>query len=549
MKSYYRFVGALALFSLVACNSKQVDYLPFQESEDGYWGLIDRKGKVLFAEEFENYICGINEGVLLTTDDDGKYQFYTVEKKPKLISEGYKDAGVFNGGFAPIVMKDEWIKFINKKGEIVSELKEIDGLQVEWISGFHYGVAIYLLEDGSRGLIDTKGKVLTAPQKVGLDFCREQNMLSYGKVIDNEILIVEYADATLLLNYKDYIKANNSKALYQLDKEKHTASFYANSNLYCISTKRKHIIMDGKKEVLEITKDSKCFNIYDIKGKYLLYSNENGDKKGIMDMKGNVVIRPKYRFLTFMDEKTLLCSTNSEVFKLIDVKDNVISSNVDIHEDVYEGMVNFRFHEGIACLINEDEDFYFSDKKGDPIDNKTYHNIRETYECFVNSDFFNVNKFIRNYEITETGVAGIGFNTTTDEFIELDLGDYDYYDEDELLYKYYDEDEIEFYEYVNGLKMEFYATFTEPIVTRQQGYKDWNDECELERLIVGFELTGESKDRGDVIFDGLCNHMMGKCTSYQRNSDTNVSLFFSGDKEVRLINDKEDNIIAIVYFM
>ena len=62
MKSYYRFVGALALFSLVACNSKQVDYLPFQESEDGYWGLIDRKGKVLFAEEFENkYISQGNE--------------------------------------------------------------------------------------------------------------------------------------------------------------------------------------------------------------------------------------------------------------------------------------------------------------------------------------------------------------------------------------------------------------------------------------------------------------------------------------------------------
>lgn len=548
MKSYYRFVGALALFSLVACNSKQVDYLPFQESEDGYWGLIDRKGKVLFAEEFENYICGINEGVLLTTDDDGKYQFYTVEKKPKLISEGYKDAGVFNGGFAPIVMKDEWIKFINKKGKVISELKEINGLQVESVSPFHFGVAIYRLEDGSAGLIDIKGTVLTSPQRVGINFCTKANFLS-SAVVENENLLIEYSDAVLLIHYKDFINGKYNRALYRLDEEKHTPYFYKNSHYYCIDTKKKHIIMDGSKEILTIDRDSKNSYIYDIMGKHMLFSNENGDKKGIMDMKGNVVIRPKYRFLTFMDEKTLLCSTNSEDFKLIDVKDNVISSNVDIHEDVYEGMVNFRLHEGIACLINEDEDFYFSDKKGDPIDNKTYHNIRETCECFVNSDFFNVNKFIRNYEITETGVAGIGFNTTTDEFIELDLGDYDYYDEDELLYKYYDEDEIEFYEYVNGLKMEFYATFTEPIVTRQQGYKDWNDECELERLIVGFELTGEYEDRGDVIFDGLCNHMMGKCTSYQRNSDTNVSLFFSGDKEVRLINDKEDNIIAIVYFM
>ena len=342
MKAFSRFVSAVALLSLVACNSKQVEYLPFQESEDGNWGLIDRKGNVLFSDEFENKIEGVSEGVLRTTDDDGKYQFYTVEKKPKLICEGYEDAGNFNGGFAPVVMKDEWIKFINKKGKIVSELKEIDGLQVEWISSFHFGIAIYRLEDGSRGLIDCKGTVLTAPKRVGIDFCTEDKFLS--SVIENENLIIEYSDATILIHYKDFIDGKTDKALYRLDKEKHDAYFYKNSNYYCVSTKKKHIIMDGRKEILTISRDSKNSYIYDIKGKHLLFGNEDGDKKGVMDMKGNIVVRPKYSFLTFMDEKMLLCSTKGKDFKIIDIKDKVISNNVDIHEDVvYGDLLTFHF--------------------------------------------------------------------------------------------------------------------------------------------------------------------------------------------------------------
>lgn len=551
MKAYSRFVSAVALLSLIACSSKQVEYLPFQESEGGNWGLIDRKGNVLFTDEFENEILGVSEGVLRTTDDDGNYQFYTVEKKPKLICEGYKDAGNFNGGFAPIVMKDEWIKFINKKGKIVSELKEINGLQVEWISSFHYGMAIYRLEDGSRGLIDNKGTVLTAPMRVGIDFCTEDNFLS-SVVVENENLIIEYSDATILIHYKDFIDGKIDKALYRLDKEKHNAYFYRNSNYYCVSTKNKHIIMDGRKEILTISRDSKNSYIYDIKGKYLLFGNENGDKKGIMDMKGNIVIRPKYGFLTFIDEKMLFCSAKGKDIKIIDVKDNVVSNNVDIHEAVVYGeFTNSQLYDGIVCLINEDEEYYFANKQGEPINDNTYYTISDISiaEATVASDFFNVKKLIRELEITETGTAGFGFNTTLGEFIELDVEDLYYEpDEDDLLSRYYNEDELEYYKYINGLKLEIYASFSEPIVTRVQGYKDWNENCELKRILAGFMLTGEYEDKGEIIFDGLYDYFMGKCVNHQTNSDADTSFLFGGEKEVRLIYNKENNSIVICYF-
>lgn len=548
MKVCSRFVSAIALCSLVACNSKQVEYLPFQESEDDNWGLIDRKGHVLFTDEFENEIDGVSEGILRTTDDEGKYQFYTVEKKPKLICEGYKDAGDFNGGFAPVVMKDEWIKFINKKGEVVSELKEIDGLQVESISSFHFGIAIYRLEDGSCGLIDNKGTVLTAPKRIGISFCTKENFWS-TVVVENENLIIEYSDATLLIHYKDFIKGQTDKAIYHLDEEKHTAYFYENSKYYCIDTKKKHIIMDGCKEVLTVDKDSKNFYVYDIMGKHLLFCNEDRDKKGVMDMKGNVVIRPKYGYLTFMDEETFLCSTKGKDFKIIDTKDNVISNDVDIHEDVYEGYEGIKLHEGIACLLNEDEEFYFANKLGEPINDNTYCNIGARFAgSSVISDFFNVKKFISELEITETGAAGFGLNMTLDEFIELDLEKLHYeLDDEDLLNRYYNEDELEFYKYIDGLKFEIYATFNQPIVARTQGYVDWTEDCELKKLVAGFMLTGEYQDKGEIIFDELYDYFYEMSDKYIRD-DGDASFLLTSNKELRLIHNKEKNFIAIHYF-
>ena len=554
MKAYSRFVSAVALLSLVACNNKQVEYLPFQESEDGNWGLIDRKGNVLFSDEFENEIEGVSEGVLRTRDDDGNYQFYTVERNPKLICEGYEDAGNFNGGFAPVVMKDEWIKFINKKGKIVSELKEIDGLQVEWISSFHFGIAIYRLEDGSRGLIDCKGTVLTAPKRVGIDFCTKDKFLS-STVIENENLIIEYSDATILIHYKDFIDGKTDKALYRLDKEKHEAYFYKNSNYYCVSTKKKHIIMDGRKEILTISRDSKNSYIYDIKGKHLLFGNEDGDKKGIMDMKGNIVVRPKYSFLTFMDEKMLLCSTKGKDFKIIDIKDNVISNNVDIHEDVVYGVfTNFSLYEGIACFINEDEEYYFADNQGEPINDNTYYAISDIsfYGSTVASDFFNVNKLIRRLDITEYGIGGVTINTTVEEFVEYDNMN-SYYEVD--IDDYVREDEIDFYRYVDGVKVEFYPSFDGYIAINSLaevepgiygGESNWNPVCELDKLLAGFYLTGELEERGEAIYEGLCDFFTEKSTMHVIG-ENKASFRFKNSKDLRLLYDEEDKTIVLIY--
>ena len=44
----------MMLFSCTQTENGNVEYIPFQETKDGQWGMISMDGKVLFKEEFKN---------------------------------------------------------------------------------------------------------------------------------------------------------------------------------------------------------------------------------------------------------------------------------------------------------------------------------------------------------------------------------------------------------------------------------------------------------------------------------------------------------------
>lgn len=548
MKSFRPLICAFALLSLVACDNKPMNYLSFQESEDDYWGLIDCNGNVLFADEFENEIEGVSDGVLMTTDDDGLYQYYTVAKSPKFLCGGYKSAGDFYKGIAPVVVKDEWIKFIDKKGKTVFELKEIEGKQVESVTSFHFGIAIYCLEDDSHGLIDTKGNILTKPRNVNIHFCTTDKFYyGYSEVIENEMLVVTYDNEMVLYHYKDFINDKQDKAYCELDFYNHDVRFYKNSDYYCVSTDKRHMIMDKDKVILTTPRNSKVDAIYNIMGRHILFSNEDQDRMGVMDLKGNTIIRSKYRFLAFMDERSLICTTNDEDFKMIDIKDNVINSDVDYNPEVYS--MEPLFDDGIACLPNDDDEFYFVDKKGESVNNETYYSVCELFDNnVVKSDFLNIKKFISELDITEFGVGGVTINNTVGEFVEFDNMDSDS-EIDATDYTY--EDEMEFSRYIDGIEVLYFPHFSEYIalnaVSEYGGESVWSEGCELTRLTTGFYLRGKYQGKGDVIFNGLYDFFFEKCEKFIKD-DRDASFRFSNKKDLRLIYNKEKNFIALHYF-
>lgn len=558
MKTCYQLVGVvIALCSLAACNSGQVGYLTFQEYEDGYWGLMDHKGNVLFSDEFENPIEGVSEGVILTKDDEGLYQYYTLGKKPKFIAGGYKDAAPFCGGVAPVVSKNDYIKFINKKGEVVFELKEIEGKKVEFVSSFHHGMAIYTLADGGgEGLINAKGDVLTSPQAVSLEF--------FG----DEMLMVSDPDyrsrTTRIYNCKDFLKGNTEDALCIFKNPSYDIPYYIESGIYIVKRERDFTIMNKGKEALTIPRDSRVNNIYDYTNKYLLFTNEDGDKRGVMDFKGNVIIRPQYGYLAFIGEETLICSNNGEDFKAIDLKGNVINPHVDAHGDAFWGVLfksmsisydpsdyphyNRSFGGGYACFANSDEEFYFVDDECKPINNKTYHMVHSTASNGgVVSDFFDVNKLISELDITEYGVGGITIKNSTEDFVELDQAG-SYYEKD--IYDYMYKSELTLSKEIGDVEVEYSVLFSEYIarnvVTEHGGKSFWNGDCELKALGVGFRLTGELTGRGEAIYNGLSEYFAKRCVKYAPGRSKSFYRF-SGGQDVQLTHDVQQNIVFLMY--
>ena len=52
----------MMLFSCTQTENGNVEYIPFQETKDGQWGMISMDGKVLFKEEFKNKPTVVRDG-------------------------------------------------------------------------------------------------------------------------------------------------------------------------------------------------------------------------------------------------------------------------------------------------------------------------------------------------------------------------------------------------------------------------------------------------------------------------------------------------------
>lgn len=535
MKTCYQLVGVvIALCSLAACNSEQVGYFTFQEYEDGYWGLMDHKGNVLFSDEFENPIEGVSEGVILTKDDEGLYQYYTLGKKPKFIAGGYIDAGDFHDGVAPVVRKNECIAFINKKGDLEFVLKEIEGQHVDWVYEFQDGIGRCQLRDGAYVLIDTKGKVLSESWKGGLSFLR------------NGLLRLSNDEKEMIIHRKDFMAGKLDKALYVYDKEYSGSSLY-NDETIILNRENECVVLNlnNGKIILSIPKDDKVDKIYGFSGKYLLFKNEDGDKRGVMDMKGNVVIRPKYKYLEFMNEKTLICSTNEANYRIIDFKENVLRDNLD-------AALACSFPEDkVAWMVNvDDESVYLADMKGKAIGKKSYSSdgIRNAYgDDAVMSDFYDVYKLISKLGITEYGAGGVTIRYTKDMLLELDQ-ESSYYEKSISDYMW--KKELIFSKKIENLRLSYIALFDDYIarnvVSEHGGQSCWNGDSRLQILAVDIRLIGELAGRGEVIYNGLNEYFTLRCKEY-RLSRSKPIYRFSGGQDVQLEYDKEQNAIHLVY--
>ena len=410
---------ALLLLGLVSCADKServIQGIPFQETKDGKWSMISMEdGQVLFSEEFKEAPTVAIEGRFMVKNKEGLWEIYTAEKKPKKVGKEYVSATSFCEGHALVVERNKPVSIIDKEGQTLKVLDKIDGKTVTAVASFSEGYAIYQT-DKYCGVIDTDGKSVIPANYCYISDCSDGKFFAIDKKYEQEFAKDEREKA------KIYVLDTKGKKLFE----------YSGGKYDVVSDNG---FQDGYLGIAIKKDDKKCWGIINDKGEEVVKPSEkiervgaiHGDKfiykkedeYGLMNMKGEVLIRAKYDVLYF-DGDNLWAGQKVDgkelnfKYKYINEKDEEI-----FKEDYKEA---FRFHlfgDKYTVVKESDTQYTLIDKKGKPLE-KLPDMININFSIgdnWVESDFVDLNELVGALGITQNGIDKLSFNSTVQQVV------------------------------------------------------------------------------------------------------------------------------------
>lgn len=485
-------LGILCL--LVSCSEKKgPEYYAFQEEEDGKWGLISLDGEVLFSEEFKNRPTDVYNGCFLVKNKRDEWEFYTAEEKPKPFGDSYKEAGIFIEDVAPVVAKDQPISFIDKDGETAFVLDKVDGKIVSHCSNFSCGRANFKA-GGYWGYIDTDGKVVIPAKYIQpVDFSDDVAVVTDKKyekmekeqrqmdVIDTQGNVLFSIKGTDYLDISGYFQDG--------------VMFVKVGNKDDDDFKGALIDKTGK-EVLEATDKLRDFNWK--RGDKFIFND--GDACGIMNMEGEVVVRPKYDWITWATDDSYFGFENDdeEGWNLTAHLYNLDGEKLGKGE--YRNAATF--YDGYdVTFVQEDEEWILINKEGEDQKLKVdiYSLSGANADWMLESDFVDYDALLDEAGITAHGISDLSMEMTPREFLKIAYNIEipkataadtiaDEVEEKAEDYKYTDSRSIERKASVVdfSVKVDYENYFAEPVKTIVN--TDWWGNPQEREIVVGYRL-------------------------------------------------------------
>lgn len=413
----------LALVAVMMCEScskskeGKIEYIPFQETKDGNWGMISMDGKVLFKEEFKTKPTVVRDGRFFVRTKEGIWEMYDAKEKPRKIGADYAHTSGFCNGKALVAEKNKPVSIIDTQGKTIKLLDKIDGKEVDGVRAFVSGYAVFMTTDSLWGVIDDNGKCVIKPVYYSL------NDYGDGKFIG---VNVKYKK-DVLQGKKDKVKISvlntSGEAVFNL-----SANKYENIGYFFVDGKLKVSVKKDGEEIYGIIDDkgnyvvkpsTKLKNIGSIHGDEFTYNN--GEGWGLMNVKGETLVRAKYEYLYYDEDNILIAMTKDDdtyEFKYIDKKDNQIGS------DTYVVAAPFSSFDSEHTLVKpNDKTYSIIDKKckqleglPDIIDVGNY-----VGEDYVESDYIDLKKMIDGFGITQNGIAGLTFSSSPKEAVKAEV--------------------------------------------------------------------------------------------------------------------------------
>lgn len=149
-----------------------------------------------------------------------------------------------------------------------------------------------------------------------------------------------------------------------------------------------------------------------------VFTYNNGDGWGLMNIKGETLIRAKYEYLYYDDNKTLVAVVkdgDTFEYKYVDEKDN------EIGKDTYVEATLFSMFDGKHAWVKPNDKIYsLIDKEGKQIEGLPDIVNIGTYEgeAYIESDFVDIKKLVDAFKITADGVLGFNTKSTPKEVVK-----------------------------------------------------------------------------------------------------------------------------------
>ena len=301
-------MGALVVLSACKGNkSDGLDYLAVRFDSSDSWSIIDKDGRIVVYEEYpaDTYLSTIVDGVYWVYSN-GKYQLYNLDNpKIPVNDREYSRATLFRNGVAVVSNPNEPIRIIAKDGSIVATLSE-DIVECNPIT--IDGLGRVMNSEGKYGVIDDKGQVIISPKYYSLSIGTDGVILTYNE--DDKLVVID----------------KNEKKLGEISLETYsivTGSYCEDKIIVqkCNDKEGIYYVLDkAGNELFEISKAR--YGTDSFNDGYLAFGGADG-KYGVVDNKGNTVIRPKYDYIYNIGNGQFSVSKNGK-WGIVDNQDNII---------------------------------------------------------------------------------------------------------------------------------------------------------------------------------------------------------------------------------
>ena len=410
----------IAVMVCASCSKPQegkIEYIPFQETKDGNWGMISMDGKVLFKDEFKTKPTVVRDGRFFVRTKEGIWEMYDAKEKPEKIGADYAHISGFSNGKALVAEKGKPVSIIDTQGKTIKLLDKIEGKEIDGVRSFVAGYAVFMTTDSLWGVIDDNGKCVVKPEYYSL------NDYGDGKFIG---VNAKYR--------KDVIQGKKDKVMISVldtsGKEvfNFSANKYENTGFAYVDGKLAVSVKKDGKEICGIIDDAGNFvvkpttklkSIGTIHGDEFTYNN--GEGWGLMNVKGETLVRAKYEYL-YYDEDNILIAMKKDgdtyEYKYIDKEDNQIGS------DTYVTATPFSSFDGQHTLVKPNDKIYSIIDKNckqleglpDIIDVGNY--VGENY---IKSDYIDIKKMVDGFGISQNGIAGLTFSSSPKEAVKAEV--------------------------------------------------------------------------------------------------------------------------------